>query len=43
MFQPPVTNYVLLYSTLLCRNYARASRGNKTCIPISWGGGGGAE
>ena len=36
----PVTNYVLLYSTLLCKNIARAPGGHKICIPTKLGGGG---
>ena len=39
----PATNYVLLYSTLLCKNNARASRGHKTYIPTKLGVGEGAE
>ena len=36
----PVTNYALLYSTLLCKNNARAPGGHKTYIPTKLGGGG---
>ena len=39
-YKPPVTNYVLLYSTLLCENNARAPGGHKTYIPTKLGGGG---
>ena len=38
-FWPPVTNYVLLYSTLLCKNNARAPGGHKKYIPTKLGGG----
>ena len=30
---PPVTNYMLLYSTLLCKKIARAPRGHKKFMP----------
>ena len=40
-FTPPVTNYILLYSTLLCKKIARAPVGRKKYKPTKLGGGGG--
>ena len=34
---PPVTNYMLLYSTLLCKKIARAPGGVKNKSPLRWG------
>ena len=36
---PPVTNYMLLYSTLPSKKIARAPGGRKNKSPLSWGGG----
>ena len=36
---PPVTNYMLLYSTLLCKKTARAPGGHKKFILTKLGGG----
>ena len=36
---PPVTNYMLLYSTLLCKKIARARGGVKNISSLRWGGG----
>ena len=40
---PPVTNSVLLYSTLLCKKIARASGGLKKFMLTKLGGGGGGS
>ena len=40
---PPVTNYMLLYSTLLCKKIARAPGGHKKFMLTKLGGGGGAK
>ena len=41
--RPPVTNYMLLYRTLLCKKIARASGGHKRFTLTKLGGGGGAN
>ena len=41
LFRPPVINYMLLHSTLLCKKIARAPGGHKNLCSLSWGGGGG--
>ena len=38
VFTPPVTNYMLLYSTLLCTKIARAPGGVKNISSLRWGG-----
>ena len=38
VFMTPVKNYVLLYSTLQCKNNARAPWSHKTYIPTKLGG-----
>ena len=38
LFYAPVANYVLLYSTLLCKNNAHALGDHKTYIPTKLGG-----
>ena len=35
--RPSVTNYMLLYSTLLCKKIARALGGVKIISPLRWG------
>ena len=44
-FMPPVTNYMLLYSTLLCKKIARTPGGHKRFMltKLRGGGGGGGE
>ena len=42
-FWPPVTNSMLLYSTLLCKKLARLSGGHKKLMITKRGGGGGAR
>ena len=42
VFTPPVTNYMLLYRTLLFKKITRAPGGRKNISLLSWGGGGGA-
>ena len=37
--RPPVTNYMLLYSTLLCKRIARAPGVVKNISSLRWGGG----
>ena len=39
-FAPPVTNYMLLYSTLLCKKIARAPGGREKYKLTKVGGGG---
>ena len=39
-YAPPVTNYMLLYSTFLCKKIARAPGGRKKYKPTKLGGGG---
>ena len=41
--RPPVTNYMLLYSTLLCKKIARAPGGHKRFMLTKLGGGGKTE
>ena len=41
VFLPPVTNYMLLYSTVLCKKIARAPGGYKRFMLTKLGGGGG--
>ena len=38
VFTPPVTNFMLLYSALLCKIIARAPGGVKNISSLSWGG-----
>ena len=40
---PPVTNFILLYSTLLCKKKARAPGGHKKFVLTKLGGGGGEQ
>ena len=39
-YEPPITNYMLLYSTLLCKKIARAPGGHKRFVLTKPGGGG---
>ena len=41
--RPPVTNYMLLYSTLLCKKIGRAPEGHKRFMLTKLGGGGGGD
>ena len=42
LLTPPVTNYMLLYSTLLCKQIERAPGGHKKYeLNVGGGGGGG--
>ena len=42
-YDPPVTHYMLLYSTLLCKKIARAPGGHKRFTLTKLGGGGGGR
>ena len=35
---PPITNYILLFSTLLCKKISRAPAGHKNSCSLSWRG-----